>query len=292
MKPLVATHNGGFHADDTFAVATLELLLGEVRVVRTRDEAIIASADYVVDVGGEYNPLRKRFDHHQIGGAGFHATGIPYAAFGLVWKEYGEKITGSKEVADKIEERFSTPIDAYDNDIELEKSMYTDFRTFSIKKYFQSFLPPYNPTQEEIDATFLKCVVIARELLERKIAFYKFLVSEEEELEKIYQAQEDKKILILDRYFDWGNFATKKGDISIVVYPDPSKTLWRAKVVRKNIHSIEPKASFPKEWAGKTGEDLEKASGVSGATFCHNALFTVSAKTKEAALTMSKIALQ
>lgn len=71
-----------------------------------------------------------------------------------------------------------------------------------------------------------------------------------------------------------------------------TKTLWRAKVVRKNIHSIEPKASFPKEWAGKTGEDLEKASGVSGATFCHNALFTMSAKTKEAALTMSKIALQ
>lgn len=291
MKPLVITHNGGFHADDTFAVATLELLLGEVRVMRTRDDNSIASGDYVVDVGGEYNPARKRFDHHQTGGAGVRNNGIPYASFGLVWKEYGEKITGSREVADMIEERFSTPIDAYDNGVELEKSLYSNLRTFSIGEYFQSFLPAHNPTQEEIDETFLKCVALARELLGRKIAFYKFLVSEEKELEEIYQAQSDKKILILDRHFDWGNFASRKDDILITVYPDASKTVWRAKVVRKNINSVEPRASFPKAWAGKTGEDLEKVSGVSGATFCHNALFTVSAKTKEAVIAMARIAL-
>jgi len=41
---LVATHPGNFHADDVFAVATLGLALGELDVVRTRDEALTARA--------------------------------------------------------------------------------------------------------------------------------------------------------------------------------------------------------------------------------------------------------
>ena len=39
---LVATHPGGFHADDVFAVATLGLALGELDVVRTREPARLA----------------------------------------------------------------------------------------------------------------------------------------------------------------------------------------------------------------------------------------------------------
>jgi uncharacterized UPF0160 family protein len=57
----VATHSGGFHADDVFAVATFQLLLGKenIQVIRTRDEAVIAAADYVVDVGGSMITLQN-----------------------------------------------------------------------------------------------------------------------------------------------------------------------------------------------------------------------------------------
>ena len=51
MIKKVATHNGKFHADDVFAVATLSLVFAsEIQVCRTRDEVTIATADIVVDV--------------------------------------------------------------------------------------------------------------------------------------------------------------------------------------------------------------------------------------------------
>ncbi|NXF87952.1 MYG1 protein, partial [Eubucco bourcierii] len=37
----------------------------DAEVVRTRDPQILAQCDVVVDVGGEYDPERHRYDHHQ-----------------------------------------------------------------------------------------------------------------------------------------------------------------------------------------------------------------------------------
>jgi len=122
----IVTHSGQFHTDDVFAVATLQLMLEEkgysVVVVRTRDEHIVSNADYVVDVGEIYDPIQKRFDHHQQMGAGVREDGIPYASFGLVWKEYGESICEDKEIASLIEQRLVKPIDAMDNGINFMKS--------------------------------------------------------------------------------------------------------------------------------------------------------------------------
>ena len=63
----IATHSGGFHTDDVFAVATLQLVhrVENVEIIRTRDEEELAKADIVVDVGGIYDVSSKRFDHHQ-----------------------------------------------------------------------------------------------------------------------------------------------------------------------------------------------------------------------------------
>src|SRR3989338_10239311 len=112
MKKLI-THNGSFHTDDIFAAATLSLLLekkGEpFEIIRTRDEEIIKSADYVFDVGGIYEREKNRFDHHQPGGAGRRVLsgvegekfGIEYSSFGLVWEKFGVDLAGNKEVADR-----------------------------------------------------------------------------------------------------------------------------------------------------------------------------------------------
>src|SRR5690606_7569866 len=95
-KKTIVTHNGSFHADDIFACATLTLHLEQqgkgYKIIRTRDESRIDSADFVVDVGGIYDEKTNRFDHHQPGGAGSRDNGVPYAAFGLVWKHYGHLV--------------------------------------------------------------------------------------------------------------------------------------------------------------------------------------------------------
>ena len=71
-KIIVATHNGSFHTDDVFAVASLSLAFSNegLQVVRTRDQEVIKSADIVVDVGRIHDVDKNRFDHHQEGGAG------------------------------------------------------------------------------------------------------------------------------------------------------------------------------------------------------------------------------
>src|SRR6185369_12848851 len=136
------------HPDDVFAVATLKLLLEndqELTIIRTRDVEKISAADYVVDVGGEYDPARNRFDHHQTSGAGKRENTIPYASFGLVWKKFGEQVCGSKEIADKIEEKLVLTIDADDNGLIFSEPKIKDLYSYDIPSFFYSL----NPTWKE-----------------------------------------------------------------------------------------------------------------------------------------------
>ncbi len=62
----IVTHNGKFHNDEVCAIALLRLSGQSCdNIIRTRDGEVICKADYVVDVGGLYDPDFKRFDHHQ-----------------------------------------------------------------------------------------------------------------------------------------------------------------------------------------------------------------------------------
>ena len=68
--PLIGTHSGHFHADEALAVWMLREHLPEYAgspLVRTRDPARLAECHTVVDVGGEHDAARRRFDHHQRG---------------------------------------------------------------------------------------------------------------------------------------------------------------------------------------------------------------------------------
>src|SRR3989344_3878896 len=132
---IIATHSGTFHTDDCFAVALLILYLrkeiDEVKIVRSRNASDLASAQFVVDVGGIYDEQKNLFDHHQEGGAGVREDGIPYAAFGLVWKKFGEEIAGSKEVKDKFEEVLVEPVDAHDNGVSISSPIFERIFPFS-----------------------------------------------------------------------------------------------------------------------------------------------------------------
>ena len=118
----MVTHSGRFHADDVFAIALLRMVpeWKAAKLIRTRDEEIIKKADLVVDVGGIYNPAQNRFDHHQTGGALNYENGIPYSGLGLVWKQFGEQVCGSKEVAQMITEKLVQQIDAMDCGLSIE----------------------------------------------------------------------------------------------------------------------------------------------------------------------------
>ncbi len=111
----IATHNGNFHADDVFSVAALRRIFPSFKLIRTRDLELIAKADIVIDVGGEYDSDADRFDHHQRGGAGERENGIPYSSFGLIWQKYGLEICqGNQDVANAVDAGLVSTIDAID----------------------------------------------------------------------------------------------------------------------------------------------------------------------------------
>jgi len=294
-KITVVTHSSGFHTDDIFAMATLLLMLGKevkVEVVRTRNMEIIDKADYVVDVGGVYNVEKKRFDHHQTGGAGKRDNGIPYASFGLVWKTYGIDLCESLQAAQKIDQMIVQPIDALDNGIQFQETKIPGLHSFDISSIPFLFYPTWKEDHTKIDDTFLELVSYAKGLLERAIVSTREKLEAEKLVEEIYLSSNDKRLIILpNSRYPWEEVLSKFHEPLYVVYKNITDDTWALKGVRSDLFNYETRKKLPEDWAGKSGEELEKITGVKGAVFCHNARFMAVAKTKEAILQMAEIAL-
>jgi uncharacterized UPF0160 family protein len=129
--PLIGTHNGHFHADEALAVYLLRLLptYQPSSLVRTRDPAVLETCHTVVDVGGEYDATKLRFDHHQrTFNTTFPARHTKLSSAGLVYMHFGKAIisrrTGFAEdsseaelIYQKLYADFIEALDANDNGI-------------------------------------------------------------------------------------------------------------------------------------------------------------------------------
>lgn len=288
----IVTHNGGFHADDVFAAAALTLLYPDAEVVRSREDEVITSADIVIDVGGKYDPDIKRFDHHQSGGAGVRDNGMPYAAFGLVWKEYGEEIAGSKHIQAIIDETIAAPVDAIDNGVDISKPIYEGVREYNISSIVSSFLPQMD--DDNPDENFQTALGFARDLLAREINNAKIEAADSKELLSIAK-RASGPILVLDRFMRGKDVLIDFPGILYVVYPGRpawGDNRWYVKTVRKDADTFESKKLLPSAWAGKTGKELEEACGVAGALFCHKGRFLAAAQTRDGAIKLANEALK
>lgn len=128
---LIGTHSGHFHADEALAVHMLRMLptYHDAPLVRTRDPKVLETCHTVVDVGGEYDAEKKRFDHHQRGfNTTFPGRDTKLSSAGLVFLHFGKAIIAqrlnlaedSSEVTllhRKLYESFVEALDAHDNGI-------------------------------------------------------------------------------------------------------------------------------------------------------------------------------
>jgi len=102
--PLIGTHNGHFHADEALAVHMLRQLpaYADARLVRTRDPKVLETCHTVVDVGGEYDAARNRYDHHQRGfTTTFPGRDTKLSSAGLVFLHFGRAIIAQRLSAQK-----------------------------------------------------------------------------------------------------------------------------------------------------------------------------------------------
>jgi len=259
----VATHSGPFHADDVFACALLRTFLaGEVELVRTRDPAVIARSDLVVDVGGQYDPARCRFDHHQRAYRG------PLSSAGMVlgWLEQTGKL--SPGLASQLRKEWVEYIDAVDNGRRQPHAGVPCIVTIV------AALSEQAETGAELDARFVDAVAMCEGILrglcanERRNREAGAAV-----LEAMRRAESaGSRILVFDRHHKWKRAYFERGGAhhpsDYVLFPD-EEGCWRLLGIPAGDGSQHLKRPLPVEWAGLADAELARVVGVPGAKFCH-----------------------
>ncbi|MBB1507083.1 MYG1 family protein [Pseudoalteromonas sp. SG41-1] len=283
----VATHNGNFHADDVFSIAALRHILPTFKLIRTRDLELIAQADIVIDVGGEYDPAAGRFDHHQRGGAGERENGIPYSSFGLIWQKYGlELCQGDPDVAHAVDAGLVSTIDAIDcGHVEGVSKGISLSQTISM----------FNPTWQEesdFDRCFDEAVEFASRVLTRFIAAASGGINAKAIVAKAIDNADDARVIVLEQYTPWKKTVHALSQEALyMVYPSHSGK-WILQTVPVEPGSFEDRKSLPKAWAGLSDAAFQAQTGIDDAMFCHNGLFIAGAESFVSTMKLAAMALQ
>jgi uncharacterized UPF0160 family protein len=262
------THGGKFHADDVFSTALLQILRPDIRI--TRGFTVPDDFDGIVyDVGF------GMFDHHQEPRE-TRPNGVPYAAFGLLWRVLGPGLVGENQ-ARLIDENFIQPLDLNDNTG--EQNSLCDAIGF--------FNPTWDSTEDQ-DACFFRAVAVAKQILEKQIESANAVNRADARVQEAYKNSRDG-IVVLPCYLPWKN-GLYRTDSLFVVYPS-QRGGWSAQCVpdRKTKKS---KLPFPASWAGQTPEVIAQKSGIEGISFCHASRFLITAKDKETALAACRLVLK
>lgn len=287
------THAGKFHADEIFATILLEEIYGEINLIRLPEvDGLNLDNKFVYDIGG------GEFDHHQIGGNGQRNSGIKYAAFGLVWKAFGRKFLEQKN-ANNIEDcfymfdkNFVQFIDAGDNgQIKYEN---IDIKLVTLSDVIEGFNPNWN---EDIDSDekFKEALQIAKKIFNNKIESTIAKCDAKKFVEQAIEKSENG-IMILDKFMPYQEFVLestnpKAQNILYAVFKSNRKG-YTIRAIPKELGSFANRKKFPDTWCGLRNEELQKVTGVSTATFCHNAGFICVADNLEDALKLAELAVR
>ena len=273
---LVATHSGPFHADEVFAYALLRVFLGEeLELVRTRDPARIAAADVAIDVGGEYDPARRRFDHHQSSYRG------PLSSAGMVleWLEQLGKLP--PELAVTLREDWVDYIDAVDTGRRRTSAGVPCISSIV------AVLAEQAQSLSDFDARFLEAVALCEGVLRglwsnerRHREAGSAVAAAMQEAERM-----NVRVLVFDRHYKWKRAYFERGGArhpsDYVLFPDVDGS-WRLLAIPHDRGSLHLKRPLPEPWAGLSDAALSEVVGVPGAKFCHKNRF-VAAFSSEAA---------
>lgn len=295
------THTAPHHADEVFATVLLSMLF-PVHLLRTRDQYIIDGSDATVyDVGGVFDPTKRRFDHHQRDFVECRADGTKYSSVGLIWREYGleivKKLGGAREISDEtvamvvaeVDRTLIKGIDAGDN------GQVGDGDYMSVSTAIMSFNSLWD-SDEDSDKCFMKACEIARAILEREIKVATSSVYGRDEVRKMIQTT-DSPVIVMDKLVD--------GWIDEVANPDNPKAKgllyavfpardgdWNVRAVPLTADEVmTQRKPFPEAWRGLRNRELVNITGVETAVFCHAAGFFAVAKTRADAIKLAEKAV-
>ncbi|MCM1082939.1 MAG: MYG1 family protein [Clostridium sp.] len=260
------THAGIFHADDVFSTALLFMINPGIEVSRV-NEVPDEFDGIIYDIG------MGAYDHHQMNKRERN-NGVPFAAFGLLWEKIGPAVYG-QEIYELLDKEL------------VEKMDYTD--NTGCKNMISETITEFNVAWNggtEIDERFFAAVDFAKGILERKINKYQSNMAAAEYIQSQMCKAKDG-ILVLEYGMPWQEVVVGSG-IEFVVFPS-SREGYVVQTVLRSDDSGEPIVAFPREWYGKSKEELRKISGIDGFIFCHNAGFLACVESMDDAVKMIRI---
>lgn len=262
------THSGVFHADDVFASAFLNLVFTGIDIQRGR-QVPENFEGIVFDIGG------GKFDHHQEDKE-FRENGVPYAAFGLLWREYGTEIL-CEEDAKQFDLEFVQPIDKSDNMGEQNMlcSVIADMN------------PAWNEKERSEDAAFEEAVRLARTILERKFISIRAQRAAFCQMKELVEKTKGN-VLEMEQAMPWKK-AVCGSEVEFVIFPS-SRGGYMVQAVPIEEHSQILRHPFPEQWRGKAPSQLQKLTGIETFHFCHGSGFICAVGTLEDARKVVRMA--
>lgn len=288
----LGTHNGKFHADDVMATAILKLLLGNVPVTRTRNKDILATLDLVYDIG------LGKFDHHQLDKE-IRENNIPYAACGLIWREFGAKLIQKlnpefvKEdittIFDYVDQHLVQGIDAADNGIDIR----AEIKVISISDIIQNFNPTWDSEDSEEEA-FEEATHYATGVIRRILARQTGVIKARNLINEAFENRTTKEIMILRKGCPWLQQLLKidiDHEVLFVISPDATNSEYKIQTVKKNVDTFEARKDLLEAIRGKSSAEINEIMGIDDAVFCHTAGFIAATKSLESSLKIAKLSL-
>lgn len=323
--PTIGTHNGTFHCDEILACFMLQQLPAykNASIVRSRDEAVLADCDIVVDVGSVFDVDKQRFDHHQK--TFQHTLGalrpeyaeqfskVRLSSAGLVYAYFGEEMIRQvvkaakhvdvddeclRGVYEKVYDGFIQEIDGIDNGV----AQHPDEPIYRITTHLSArighFNSQWNSTNDFDEAEqFEKAKAAAGAELVDNILYYatvwwpaRSIV--DEAIKKRFNVHPSGRIIELETFCPWKQHLYElekkhscEGELLYCI--SSQKDDHRVIGVPNAPNSFECRKFLPEPWRGIRDEQLAEISGIPKAKFCHATGFIGGALTRDAALLMA-----
>lgn len=309
---IIATHSGKFHADDVWGVTVLDLLFPGAELIRTRDAARIAAADFAVDVGDVWEPQAGRFDHHQKGFSGARLSGVIYASAGLVWKEYGARCVAllaqthaGRTLDDKTAQETAWAID---NDL----VQYLDMAdtgaarnapgSYGLSAVISGFNPNWLDEQnagsaDAADAMrlqrFRRAMDFMRDIMINQVKYRVGAMLAGEQVRQAQRLEDGRVLLLKNAALPWSTIVRNEMPkvLFVIGYSVPEDR-YILSTVAAAAESFDARKDLPAAWGGLRNESLAAVTGVPDAMFCHNGLFIAAAKSFDGILQLARLALK
>ena len=270
----IGTHDGSFHADEVTACALLVTfgLADENKIVRSRDPAELNRCEFVCDVGGIYDPSKKRFDHHQS-----EYTGEMSSA-GMILLYLKEQGVIDAATYDFLNNSLVRGVDAHDNG-----KVTSQIGTCTFSHVVSNFVPAvYDPPGDVQTKAFFEALDFVIGHLKRLLERFSYIYACREKVAESMRKKE--KFLYFEEAMPWmDSFFEMEGESHPALFVVmPSGGHWKVRgIPPSSEEKMKVRVPLPLEWAGLLDGDLKRASGIPGAIFCHKGRFISVWETKE-----------